>query len=226
MKMLPNTTAVTSSIHINPKFRNVHINPIFFGKSNGNNVNNSSISAAANIPTHIYINPKFLNSQIQSTAGPQSPIKSTSYIVNSENAEPLADTKVHTRKKIINSSKPSSIAMPNKSSVINGTKPLIKINSKKLMRVAEPKPTSFGIGKSSKVIAKVRRPIQTKYKIVKEQTAFKIDRRSQLAKEKALLARKTSSMNSIRKLCINESLVPLKTVKRYCTSKIITCSRF
>lgn len=216
--MLPNTTLAASSIYINPKFRNVHINPNFFGKSNSNNVNNSSISASANVPTHIYINPKFLNS----AATTQSPIKSTSYMVNSENAEPLADTKVHTRKKIINSSKPSSITIPSMSSI----KPLIKINLKKLMRIAEPKSNSFGIEKSSKVIAKVRRPIQTKYKIVKEQTAFKIDRRSQQAKEKALLARKTSSINSIRKLGINESLMPLKTVKRYFTSTIITSSRF
>lgn len=191
--------------------------------------------ASTNVPTQIYINPKFLGnpaaaaaqgiSIAQSThSSPTQPhaLDSYSHLTaqefhepNTLVAEPLADTKIHTRTKIIKPSvqlindtvrlKPQPIV--NK---IESTKSLIKIGSKKLVRVPAVKST---FAKTTKTIPKLRRPLQTKYKIVKEQTTFKIDRRSAKAKLDSI-TRKIVPIVTSRKLWINESLMPTKTIKK------------
>lgn len=224
--MLPNSS---SSIHINPRFRNVHINPNFLSKSTTNNAK-STESIVVTAPTQIYINPRFLgNPTIQGIAMTQStisapiaihPKETFSYLTAQEFhesnllvAEPLADTKIHTRTKIINPYVKPKIADSPKIDVIapiaNTSKSLIKIGSKKLVRVP-----AKSFEKSTKTITKLRRPLQTKYKIVKEQTAFKIDRRSAKAKLESI-ARKIVPLVPSKKLWINESLIPTKMIKRY-----------
>lgn len=227
--MLPNS----SSIYINPKFRNVHINPNFLSKS-GNKILTDAVSPSnvpATVPTQIYINPKFLGKSTQGIAITQSTNSATTLTHPLENyphltaqefhesislvAEPLADTKIHTRTKIIKSSVNTKVLEPPmalefRMNAIDSTKSLIKIGSKKLVRIPA-KPSSFE--KPSNSIPKLRRPLQTKYKIVKEQTAFKIDRRSAKAKLDSI-TRKITPIAPSRKLWINESLVPTKTVKK------------
>lgn len=245
--MLPKSTSTGSSIHINPRFRNVHINPHFINKANASG---ETAMPVYHQPSNIHINPRFINAQNMPRMTQTSPIVladismgvpaitssnnraiSTSNVDHGggsivyANAQPLADTKIHSRTKIINNSRTTSTtnkiltSSPIPKPAVNSAKSLIRIGSKKLVRVAEQKVLPANKSSGAKAIATLRRPVQTKYKIVKEQTTFKIDRRSQLAKQKALLARKTAKINSIRKPCINESLVPLKTVKW-----LFTCS--
>lgn len=233
--MQPNSSFTSSSIYINPKFR-AHINPNFLSKSNGNNQQQPQQHATA--PTQIYVNPRFFsntNGMTQSTIINSAPSSAGSNIHAIENdakhqnvmiahefhdtiplaVEPLADTKIHTRTKIFNS---RAIAIvPNLPPLVNKidhTKLLIKIGSKKLLRVpAKTTPSTSPFAKSSKIISKLRRPLQTKYKIVKEQTAFKIDRRSAKAKLAAITLNVLPTVMS-RKLWINESLTPIKTMTR------------
>lgn len=239
--MLPNSAS--SSIYINPRFRNVHINPNFLNKTTTTNNGKASeaqtifttaaTTASALPPTQIYINPRFLgnSTSIQGIAMTQAPISAPIAIhpmetfsqlsaqqfhePNSLVAEPLADTKIHTRTKIINPYIKSKTVDPPKlktksvPNVINTSKPLIKIGSKKLVRVP-----AKSFEKSTKTITKLRRPLQTKYKIVKEQTAFKIDRRSAKAKLESI-SRKIVPLVPSKKLWINESLMPTKMIKRY-----------
>lgn len=195
-------------------------------------------------PTQIYVNPRFFantNGITQSTVmhSTPSPICHTRAIesdVSQQNihmtmaydyndtaplaVEPLADTKIHTRTKICNnraiatttaaiSNLPKIAPHVNK---VDPTKFLIKIGSKKLLRVPAKASTS-PFAKSSKSISKLRRPLQTKYKIVKEQTAFKIDRRSAKAKLAAITVNVVPTILS-RKLWINESLTPTRTITR------------
>lgn len=253
--MLPRPTSTGSSIHINPRFRNVHINPHFISKSNIDAGNDVQMSAHTH-PPNIHINPKFINSQI--VPKPQTSLVNTTVDrlgaqlcdtrnsiatrtiedhgggascsdaagVNNytmfANVEPLADTKIHSRTKIrkvpATSTTFDSVAASATSSKapVASTKSLIRIGSKKLLRVNNvKKQTNILPNVTLTAAKKVIRAVQTKYRIVKEQSAFRIDRRTQLAKQKALLARKTSKVNSIRKLKINESLVPQITVKRF-----------
>lgn len=238
--MLPNSAS--SSIYINPRFRNVHINPNFLSKTtttiNGKASEQQMIfttapTTASAPPTQIYINPRFLGNSksIQGIAMTQAPISAPIAIhpmetfsqlsaqefheSNSLVAEPLADTKIHTRTKIINpyikpkTSDPPKMEIKSVPNVINTSKSLIKIGSKKLVRVP-----AKSFEKSTKAITKLRRPLQTKYKIVKEQTAFKIDRRSAKAKLESI-SRKIIPLVPSKKLWINESLMPTKMVKRY-----------
>lgn len=258
--MLPRPTLTGSSVHINPRFRNVHINPHFIGKPNTDTGSDAPVSVYTH-PPNIHINPRFINSQ--KVQMPQAPLAITSADMLSSsralsqlrdarttagnivdrggggssggndasnyakfaNAEPLADTKIHSRTKIWNgpatSTKDSSVnatASGSKPAMVYAhasAKPLIRIGSKKLVRISEPKKqTTNAMRTTSAAAKKLIRPVQTKYRIVKEQSAFRIDRRSQLAKQKALLARKTSKVNSIRRPKISESLVPQITVKR------------
>lgn len=226
--MLPNSNSSSSSIHINPKFRNVHINPNFLNKSNGVNNQTATVTVepkAAIAPTQIYINPLFLNT-CDSITSTQS-TKSTSRMVHAKEnlahipsgyetfetmaiiVEPLADTKIHTRTKIFHNPIKPKVTVATKTptivnSIDNSMKSLIKIGSKKLVRVSA-KPFTKS--------PKVRRPLQTKYKIIKEQTAFKIDRRSAMAKL-AAITRNIVPLVSSRKFWINESLMPSKTTAR------------
>lgn len=215
--MLPNSSTPptsSSTIHINPKFRNVHINPNFLGKPKNNKIQ-PAIPVTTVAPTQIYINPRFLNSQMQQAAVDGSvvvdpvDVKYSIHLASIDTpeqcllaTEPLADTKIHTRTKIINTSRPkigNVLAVRNIVAKTVNDKPLIKIGSKKLIRAAS----------NQSVAAKttMRRPLQTKYKIVKEQSTFKIDRRSFKAKQIASTVRKP--------LWISESLVPVKAVKRF-----------
>lgn len=230
--MLPHpstTSSPSSSIHINPRFRNVHINPNFLGKSNSTNGDTQNPPPLSNARPQIYINPRFLSNsmknvsiattQTTTTSAAIHPVDNRTYKSAQENykhpavaAEPLADTKIHARKKIINASKPAIVAAPlNGSSVLqptNNLKPLIKIGSKKLIRIS----SNSTISKPSNAIAKVRRPIQTKYKIVKEQSAFKIDRRTAKSKLVASSLRKLLAQSLSKKQWIKENLMPLNTV--------------
>lgn len=228
--MLPNSSSslsTSSSIYINPKFRNVHINPNFLSKSNV--INQQTVEPViTTVPTQIYINPRFLG-QVTDVAITQSTISppqivhakenfahlASGYEFNktiASNVEPLADTKIHSRTKIYNKSIVKQQILPNSTNVpkivytkIDNAKPLIRFGSKKLIRVSPIK--------SSKIIPKVRRPLQTKYKIIKEQTAFKIDRRSAKAKL-AAVTRNIIPFVLSRKFWINELLMPSKTITR------------
>lgn len=229
--MLPksSTTSTGSSVHINPKFRNVHINPQFINKTTSTS---NDIPLAPYVPS-IHINPKFINSQNVQTSqhslenahdgNDTGMYQSGTYHQEHcsdqfgyTNAEPLADTKIHSRKKIIKTTATAAMnATTNKPALPEiSHKKLIRVGSKKIIRVDNTKMPSKKIVNESTTITTLRRPLQTKYKIVKKQTAFKIDRRSRHDLEKALLTRKTSKINSIRKTTINESLVPQETVHR------------
>lgn len=228
--MLPNS----SSIYINPKFRNVHINPNFLTKTGHSKPPDAPLAnVPTNLPTQIYINPKFLGTSTQGIAITQAtnsastmshPFESFSHLTTQEFhepislvAEPLADTKIHTRTKIIKPSVKPKVIEPAKPCLtieaaknhIDSTKLLIKIGSTKLVRI----PAKSSFAKTTKTIPKLRRPLQTKYKIVKEQTTFKIDRRSAKAKLDSI-TRKIVPIVTSRKLWINESLMPSKTVKK------------
>lgn len=228
--MLPNSPSTSSSIHINPKFRNVHINPNFLSKSSSGNHQASEPTTVIS-RTQIYINPKFLNELPSTKTMAITQITNSTSLVHhpdedysqssahefhessSMTVEPLADTKIHTRTKIINHCVKQKVADPlstrkTVNNIENG-KSLIKIGSKKLVRVPVK-----SYKKSSETILTLRRPLQTKYKIVKEQTAFKIDRRSARAKL-ASIATKTLAQAPSRKFWINESLMPTKTIRWY-----------
>lgn len=208
-KMMPKT-----SIHINPKFRKVHINPNFLGKS----ISESVIVAP---PSQIYINPRFLRHHVLADNG--STLVASNDLANYEASflqsnherlrEPLADTSSPMRKKIIvNSSIKSSPSPPSSTKSTTNTKPLIKIGMRKLIRAGSQatKPTAV------KIVPKIRTPILTKYKIVKEQTAYKIDRRSVKCKRsidfnpaKAAVKR----LPLLRRTWINESLAATKVIR-------------
>lgn len=238
--MQPNSSSTTSSssIYINPKFR-VHINPNFLSKSTGishqhhhhhhhaTTVEPTLVTA----PTQIYVNPRFFASTNGMAHATPSPISHTHAIESDAMAydynetaplavEPLADTKIHTRTKTCNNRAitTTTAATPNLPKIaplvnkVDPTKLLIKIGSKKLFRVPA-KPSTSPYAKSSKSISKLRRPLQTKYKIVKEQTAFKIDRRTATAKLAAITVNVVPTVLS-RKLWINESLTPTKLITR------------
>lgn len=204
--MLPKSSP---SVHINPKFRNVHINPSFLNKA---------ISEKVAMPTQIYINPKFLNHSMDSLATMQALASSIDADIeasipplacNRLASEPLASTIIPSRSKIIatNNVKTRPIFSSTKSPEM---KPLIKIGSRKLIRIGS-QPL-----KSTKIVQTpltIRRPIQTKYKIVKEQTAYKIDRRSLRAKRSIVRIAKIPSTIGRRSL-INECLTPTKIVRR------------
>lgn len=225
--MLPKTT-----IHINPKFRKVHINPSFLGKSI------SEKAAVAPSPSQIYINPRFLQhldpNEEKATQILTSALSASNDLANNESTfllqsndectrrlqEPLADTSTPTRKKICvpNGSKlPPSPLLPSMNRLTTSAKPLIKIGMRKLIRVGSQtaKPTA------SVVKRKIRKPILTKYKIVKEQTAYKIDRRSVKCKRSVDLASnavvkvaaRKLSLSSIRRTWISESLAATKVIR-------------
>lgn len=206
--MLPKT-----SIHINPKFRKVHINPSFLGKP----IIEKAVVAP---PTQIYINPRFLRHHPH--ADKVSQLLTSNDLVNHELSflqsndqftqrlqEPLADTSTPTRKKIIVR---NSIKLPPSPST--HAKPLIKIGMRKLIRIGSQatKPTNI-----EKTAPKIRKPILTKYKIVKEQNAYKIDRRSVKCKRSvdliAATATKKLLLSSIRRTWINESLAATKVIR-------------
>ncbi|XP_031640559.1 zinc finger CCCH domain-containing protein 3 [Contarinia nasturtii] len=235
--MLPNSSPVpTPSIHINPRFRNVHINPSFLSKSNAINGKPMESPVTVTAPTQIYINPRFLANpsmqgitqttisapiQIDETFSPYNITAQEFHETNTLVAEPLADTKIHTRTKIIKPSlvhkivdlPPKNIENSTMHGKMNGDtkKSLIKIGSNKLVRVSA-KP--FDKMTTEKAVSTVRRPLQTKYKIIKEQTAFKIDRRSVKAKRASITQKVTPFISSLmKKQLINELLTPTKLIK-------------
>lgn len=179
--MLPKST----SIHINPKFGKIHINPSFLNKLNAENATQKPI------PTQIYVNPKFLNRNNANNAHEE------------RVPEPLADTSMPCRSKIISRNCMKNVSATIQPKPVN-TKPLVRIGSRKLIRIgSENKMTK-------KMPPKIRKPIQTKYKIVKEQTAYKIDRRT-LKAQQANIAKKLLKSPS---KWINESLLAIKVNSR------------
>lgn len=208
--MLPKT-----SIHINPRFRKVHINPSFLGKL----ANEKAIVAP---PSQIYVNPRFLRHLLH--ADTASTLLTSNDLAYNESSflqsidgctqrlqEPLADTSTPTRRKIISK---NSLTPSSQKSALD-TKPLIKIGMRKLIRVGS------GAAKASNIVKNpptIRKPILTKYKIVKEQTAYKIDRRSVKCKlidaaavrTAAKAATKRLPLSSMRRTWINESLAATK----------------
>lgn len=205
-------------------------------KTNGIN-GKTTEPTVVSVRPQIYINPRFLGQQsIQGIGVTQQTITAPIVINSQENysqltaqeyhesialvAEPLADTKIHTRTKIIKPSVKQKVAnlpiienvAPNSNAM---SKSLIKIGSKKLVRIPTTKTYAKSTKTATKTITKLRRPLQTKYKIVKEQTAFKIDRRSAKAKLASITKRTAPLVPTSKKLWINESLMPTKMVKWY-----------
>lgn len=221
-KMLPKT-----SIHINPKFRKVHINPSFLGKS-------ITKKAIVTPPSQIYINPRFLRQHNASTlVAPNDLVHNESSFLQLYDEctqrlqEPLADTSTPTRKKICiknsikltsSSSSPTALRFFSSNKPTTDTKPLIKIGMRKLIRVGSQATKSSNI---VKIPPTIRKPILTKYKIVKEQTAYKIDRRSVKCKRTVDLnaaavtrtAVKKLPLSSMRRTWINESLETMKVIR-------------
>lgn len=176
---------LSTTIHINPRFRNIHINPMFLSKTV------APPPAPAAPASNIYINPKFLNdpSILHNGHGhqPEATVPMIDFDEDEEERkmdwEPesvVAHIYTNNSRKLVRAptlpSTPATIS-PVKASP---SKPrLIKIGSRKLVRARpQPKPISIPQAKVT------RKPIQTKYKIVKEQSTFKIDRRTIPAKSK------------------------------------------
>lgn len=200
--MLPNTT-----IHINPKFRKIHINPSFLGKSVAEN---PVVAPPPPPPTQIYINPRFLQqfAQRDIVAPAAAHDLATNDVATYE--QPLADTSVPMRKKIMVKSNGHISPSTGATKSTAYAKPLIKIGMRKLIRIGSE------ATKPSKTPPKIRIPILTKYKIVKEQTAYKIDRRSVKCKRsidhnrvRNVAAVKKVSL-SMRRTWISESLTATK----------------
>lgn len=172
--------------------------------------------------TNIYINPRFLNNPIILQNTRIEPAFDDHFddheadgmdIDHNEPEMVIAQIYTNTSRKLVR--KP---ALPPSSTVPSSplTKPsatqtptmeksrLLKIGSRKLIRSQPPRPKPLRIA-NAKVI---RKPIQTKYKIVKEQTTYKIDRRS-IQSKLSPVKRLSLTRNW---LGINESLTPRKVM--------------
>lgn len=218
--------AAPSSIHINPKFRNIHINPMFLNKSINSSVPHPSPPAPTKT-TNIYINPQFLNNSATLKKPRIDPIFVEHFAdhvaefddneMDVDNSEPemvIAQIYTKTSRKLVRKPAlppPSAVPSFATQTPTAESSRLLKIGSRKLVR-AQPRLKPLRIA-NAKVI---RKPIQTKYKIVKEQSTYKIDRRSvqsKLSPVKRLSVTRSWSG-------INESLTPRKvTVTNYKLSK-------
>lgn len=223
--MLPKT-----SIHINPKFRNVHINPNFINKLNQKQVNPPS--------TNIYINPRFLtNSQLIATTAMSNNVTSTIPSLPSIhiNPKPLAiipdneqqmDCSTAATAKFITKTNRKLVRQPVAAAItaIKSNKPivahksyevtpLVKIGSRKLIRACSAAISRSQTTKNVVPSKSISKPVQTKYKIVKERSTYKIDRRS--LKTKTFSSSKRVSIDGktwISKTNLNECLTPTKVI--------------
>ena len=219
IKVLPTTA---SSIHINPKFRNAHFNPNFINK------NAQLQSQQAPQSTNIYINPKFLTDP--SVVMPHFQMASVPPVAISFPRLPSPPVQIPPKNKIISKTSHKLIRQPIQTpprQVMKDTGfaeriPLIKIGVRKLIRAGDS--TSKSLTKRNTVIAVklarkppkklIRKPLQTKYKIVKEQTTYKIDRRTIKAKLVSPVKRVgvAGTKFGLLRPGINESLTPTKVI--------------
>lgn len=224
--MLPKT-----SIHINPKFRNVHINPNFINKRHREQVNPPA--------TNIYINPRFLaDSQLITTIADRNNATSTIPSLPSIhiNPKPLAiipqndqqmDCGTSATAKFITKTSRKLVRQPVAATTITSppkkplivhktyeVMPLVKIGSRKLIRACAAAPPSRSpVTKSVAPSMSISKAVQTKYKIVKERSTYKIDRRSVKAKTFSPSKRiSISGKTWISKNSLNESLTPTKVI--------------
>lgn len=142
-------------------------------------------------PTQIYINPRFLNRE-PSDAEERGNVPQT-----------LAVTTIPSRTKIMTHERRLHSSTVN--AAVKTPTPLIRIGSRKLIRAVHAT-----AAKALSIVPKIRKPIQTKYKIVKEQTAYKIDRRSLSEKRQKESAPTTQPY---RAKWINEQLLPSQVLR-------------
>lgn len=201
----------SATIHINPKFRNIHINPMFLHKT-------TSVPIAST--SNIYINPKFLNdakilqnSQIK-LSNPVTDfndnISDTEQEYNQEPESIVAQIYSNNSRKLVRTPVAPTISTTKLSVKCAPNKPqLVKIGSRKLVR-ARPQAKPITIPQAKVV----RKPVQTKYKIVKEQSTFKIDRRSIVAKMKLTHKRLTlhQGLSGIMELLTSHKLVKVYVI--------------
>lgn len=205
-----------STIHINPKFRNIHINPMFLNNAlTASNQTPSASQALLPVPaksaktTNIYINPRFLNDPnilagigLSAVADDDNSDMSTEHSDGDRNEEPemvVAQIQTQINRKLIR----TPLINPPLESATASRSNLMKIGSRKLIRapVARSKLQHIAI---SKVI---RKPIQTKYKIVKEHSTYKIDRRTVNAKLSVMLSlNREFVQHRLLKMCVFEML--------------------
>lgn len=221
----PITTASTSStVFINPKFKNAHINPNFLAKA-------TPLQSVVT-PNQIYINPKFKNAHInpmflhKNSTIPTADPAATSAVVNIHISDlqtlpaqlsvaPLSElTSIVTKtsRKIIRQPMPTNASTLQAVNVpMNNAEfvPLLKFGKRKLIRATHVK--SDDARKLSTLSANskksLKKPIHTTYKIVKGDALvdlYKIDRR--------LVRTRTPIKSAHRVGVINETLSTQKVL--------------
>lgn len=179
-----------TTIHINPNFRKIHINPMFLNKPSlaapaPAPESTLSVPVALPKPTNIHINPRFLNnSKLLSGLSRlvDDAFESDYSCASSEDdgldVEPemiIAHIPSQINRKLVR--KPvipatTRAAEPSEMLLAPSRSNYLKIGSRKLIRAPS---TRLKVQHKPKMH---RKPMQTKYKIVKEHTTYKIDRRS------------------------------------------------
>lgn len=174
------TATSSSSIHINPKFRNAHINPNFIKKSK----NTAAIPVApppTNNPSNfIHINPKFINAA-QSLSIQSTPPMAVHHLPNSgQSTITIDETNVHY---IVNSAtattKPYGFQYapaPTLPAAIVRQQPIISKTNKKIVR--EPAIIVPRIPPTNKQLRKKLLCEKTKEAKIKLRNMYKIDRRT------------------------------------------------
>lgn len=216
---ITNTTATTigsTSVYINPKFRNAHINPNFLPKK--------PLQSLAPPPNQIYINPKFKNAHINPMFLQKNPPTTTVAVTPNHNVAekkeippnftPQTSIVTKTSRKIVRQSvvapniiqkSPPKLAQQKPVSV--SAVPLVKLGKRKLVRLTQQLKTSS----ISKLPTK---PLHTLYKIVKgdmPKNLYKIDRRlvrSSISKNRMPI----KSVHRISSGGLNETLAAQKVI--------------
>lgn len=226
------------NVHINPNF----INKLNREQGNVLQSSQSSSSPTSQPSTNIYINPRFLtDSQIISTTVVLNSTTTTSTSIPSIhiNPEPLAiipdqgqqiqttgdkTAKIITKtnRKLIRQpvaiSKSNATTILSKKTCVNKT-PLVKIGSRKLIRAptmtTTPSCRTQTIANAPPQAKAISKAVQTKYKIVKARSTYKIDRRTLKAKVSSPVKKnnKISGKTWINKATgLNECLSPTKVI--------------
>lgn len=226
----------SSSVHINPKFRHIHINPMFFNKS-VNAIPLPTPSTNIYINPRFLSDPDILRNSNSGMAintptielSDEEPEQVIAQIYTKNSRKLVRQPALTPTTRPVDASKPPSEKVH---LVKIGSRKLVRVNSRtKSLKVAKTIPkVCMGISKNKAPscftknflflsnifydgnfhIPKVmRKPIQTKYKIVKEQSTYKIDRRST----------KTKMISPVKRLSlsrswsgISECLTPTKVI--------------
>lgn len=184
------TTGGSTSVYINPKFRNAHINPNFLPKKPLQSL--APPPPSPSLPNQIYINPKFKNAHINPMFLQKNTVALTNNSVTQQEKHtptvtPLSELTsivTKTNRKIVRQSVPTVMQKsPSKiiqqQTIVSAVPvPLIKLGKRKLVRVSQLNSTS--IAKLPPLATSVKKPIHTLYKIVKgdmPKNLYKIDRR-------------------------------------------------